>query len=77
MITAIVSLLGIASTLCAWFFNPKRILYAELDSIYKQLEELYVKRDKALTANDSDALTVVTADIVKLSQRKASLFQRL
>lgn len=77
MFTAIVAILGIASTLISWFFNPKQAIYRELDSIYKQLEALYVRRDKALETNNSPELTVVTASIVQLSTRKSSLFQRL
>lgn len=75
--TIIVSVLGILGTLFAWFFNNKRMLYAELDEIYKKLEEAYAKRDAALAVNDTNALTIVTDDIIKLCQRKATLFQRL
>jgi hypothetical protein len=77
MLTAITAALGIIATLLAWFLNPKRQLYAELDSVYKELEGWYVKRDKALADNDSDGLTVATAAIVKLCSRKADLLQRL
>ena len=76
MITIIISVLGIISTLLAWFLNPRRRLYAELDAIYKKLEELYAARDKALISNDSVILTLVNADITKLLTRKAILFQR-
>lgn len=77
VLTIISSALGIVSTLAAWFFNPRRRLYAELDSIYKQLEVLYGKRDKALVKKDNDALTIVTADIIRLCNRKTILLQRL
>lgn len=77
MLAAIVAALGIVSTLLAWFLNPKRVLYAQLDSIYKQLEDLYVKRDKALAENDSYTLTIVTANIVSLCKAKNNLLQRL
>ncbi len=77
MVELITAIAGIIATLLAWFLNPKRAMYAELDSIYKQLEVLYAKRDKALADNDSDTLTIVTADIVKLFTRKTVLFQRL
>ena len=76
IISAIVALLGIASTLIAWNLNPKRRLYAELDSIFKQLDKLYKERDDALTNHDNDKLTIVNADIIKLCQRKAYIFQR-
>ncbi len=77
MITsAIVGIIGIISTLLAWFLNPKRVLYAELDSIYKKLEVLYVQRDKALVENDSNTLTIVTSDIIRLSNRKNTIIQR-
>ncbi len=77
MVELITAIAGIIATLLAWFLNPKRAMYAELDSIYKQLEVLYAKRDKALADNDSDTLTIITADIVKLFTRKTVLFQRL
>lgn len=77
MIEIVTGVLGIAGTLIAWFFNPKRIIYAELDSIYKQLEILYGKRDVALATHDSDALTIITADIIKLFTRKNTLLLRI
>jgi hypothetical protein len=77
MIALITGMVGIASTILAWFLNPRRKLYAELDSIYKTLEVCYEKRDKALQNGDNDTLTIVFADIVKLCQRKAVLLQRL
>lgn len=77
MMVLITGIIGLLGTLAAWFLNPRRQIYAELDSIYKQLEECYVKRDKALVDNDSDTLTIVTADIIRLCTRKASLLQRL
>ena len=76
IISAIVALLGIASTLIAWNLNPKRRLYTELDSIFKQLDKLYKERDDALTNSDNDKLTIVNADIIKLCQRKAYLLQQ-
>ena len=76
IISAIVAILGIASTLIAWNLNPKRRLYAELDSIFKQLDKLYKERDDALTNHDNDKLTIVNADIIKLCQRKAYIFQQ-
>ncbi len=76
MIELITAALGIAGTLIAWFLNPKRAMYAELDSIQRQLEELYVKRDDALSKNNSDVVTVVTADIIRLLNRKTQILQR-
>jgi hypothetical protein len=75
--TIIASVLGIISTLAAWFLNPKRATYAELDSIYKELENAYSQRDVALAKNDSDTLTIITANIIQLSTRKTVLLQRL
>jgi len=77
MLALITGIVGITSTLLAWFLNPRRQLYAEIDKVYKELEVCYVKRDKALANNDSDILTVVTADIIRLCARKTVLFQRL
>jgi len=77
MLTLIAGVVGIIATILAWNLNPKRKIYAELDSIYKQLEECYVKRDKALADNDMPALSIVTADIVRLRTRKADLHKRL
>lgn len=77
MLTAITVALGIISTIVAWRLNPKRRLYAELDTIYKNLEVSYAKRDKALAENDMDTLSIVTADIIKLCERKNILLQRL
>lgn len=77
MITLVTGVLGILGTLIAWYFNPKRIFYSQLDTIYKQLEGLYAKRDEALAKNDSDTLTIVTADILRLCTSKAVLLKRL
>jgi len=77
MITLITGVVGIVATLLAWFLNPRRQLYADIDKVYKDLEECYAKRDKALATNDSDTLTIVTADIVRLCARKTILLQRL
>lgn len=77
MLTIITGVLGIAGTLIAWFLNPKRLLYAELDSVYKQLEDLYVKRDDALATNNNDELTSITSNIIRLSVRKNTLLQRV
>lgn len=76
-ITIAVSVLGIASTLTAYFFNPKRKIYLELDNIYKSLDKLYGDRDKALAANDSEALTIADNNIITLSSRKQVLLKRL
>ena len=77
IVTLLTAIAGIVGTVLAWMLNPKRRLYAELDGIYNELEALYVKRDDALQANDSDTLTVVTDAIVRLCARKAVLLQRL
>jgi len=77
MFGIIATVLGIVSTVLAWRLNPKRLMYAELDSIFKTLDKLYGERDEALAKNDSDTLTRVTAVIVQLAQRKNALLQRL
>ncbi len=70
-----IGVIGIISTLLAWFLNPKRRIQAELDAISKKLEVLYVQRDEALQKNDSDSLTAITSQLVKLYARKAVLLQ--
>ena len=77
MLALLSSVLGIIATIVAWNLNPRRRLYEELDSIYKELEKLYVRRDKALESNNSNELTIVNFLIVQLLTRKATLFQRL
>lgn len=77
ILSIIAGAVGILSTVLAWNLNPKRRIYAELDEIYHQLDELYKERDYALAHNESDALTVVTAAIVRLCNRKTVLLQRL
>ena len=76
VLSIIISVLGILSTVLAWYLNPRRRLYAEIDSIYRELESLYHERDEALAANDSDGLSLITDSIVKLCERKTILFQR-
>jgi hypothetical protein len=75
--TIIASILGIISTLVAWFFNPRQSIYREIDAIQRQLEELYVMRDKALLDNNSNALSDISARISGLCDRKKVLLQRL
>lgn len=77
IISGIVALVGIISTIVAWKYNPKGAVNRELDKIYKELEELYAKRDKALQDHDNDSLTVITSDIMRLCARKTVLLQRL
>lgn len=72
-----VGVVGIAATLTAWFFNPKRKMFVELDIIFKKWEELAAKRDKALAENDNDTLTIVNAELGKLRTRKVILMARL
>ena len=77
----ILSIIGgvitIIATVLAWYLNSKRMMYAELDSIYKELEKLYERRDKALELNNFSELTIVTNNILKLRARKTILLQRL
>lgn len=80
MLAIIAALLGIAGTFIGWRFNPNRpklVIYAELDSIYHQLEKVNAQRDWALEHNDSDMLTVTKSEFTRLCQRKAILLQRL
>ena len=77
MAAIIAGIVGIISTILAWNLNPKRKIYAELDSIYKELEKLYARRDRALQANNNDELTIATSLIIGLCQRKTILLQRL
>ena len=77
MIAIIASVLGILSTLVAWNLNPRRRLYAELDKIYAELERCYAQRDKALTENNTDILTAVTARIIELCKRKNTILERI
>lgn len=76
-LTIAVGVIGIAGTLTAFFFNPKRILYRQLDDIYKSLNKLYGDRDKAIAENDSEALTIADNNIITLSSRKQVLLKRL
>lgn len=71
------ALLGIIGTVWAWYANPRRQLYAEADSIFIKWEKLNVIRDKALSTNDSDSLTVVTSQLNELRKRKTEVLQRL
>ncbi len=77
MITLITAILGIISTIAAWYFQPKRKLYSELDQLYNKLEKLYERRDKALMANDSNELTVCVKEISVLKIKKAMILKQL
>lgn len=80
MIALITGVVGIISTILAYNFGPgaaKRKIIAELESIYKELEKLYARRDKALQTHDNDELTIANSLIIKLCSRKTILFQRL
>lgn len=73
MWTAIAAIAGLATTLLAYFLNPGRRKTEELNKIFKELDELYIKRDIALEKNDSDTLTIVLHRINVLRLRKARL----
>ena len=73
----IAGLVGIAGTLTAWYFNPKRRYQQELDKVNVDLAGLYQLRDKALNENDQDTLTRVTVDISGLQSRRNEILQRL
>lgn len=71
------ALLGLAGSVWAWYANPRRQLYVEADKIFTNWEKLNAIRDKALSTNDSDSLTVVTAQLIELRKRKTEILQRL
>jgi hypothetical protein len=73
----IAGLVGIAGTLTAWYFNPKRRYQQELDKINSDLAVFYQLRDRALDEDDMDTLTRVTADINGLQSRRNEILQRL
>jgi hypothetical protein len=73
-------IVGIISTLLAWFFAPQRKkdkLRQQLVDIYKDLEIQERKRDEALQSGDSNMLTIVTNNIIKLRNAKACILQQL
>ena len=76
-LAVIAGVVGIAGTLVAWFFNPKRRYQAELDRINSDLGVFYQLRDRALDEDDTDTLTRVTADINGLQSRRNEILQRL
>ena len=79
-LTLAVTIAGIVSTLIAYAVNPQRRkdeLRRQLVHAYQQIEIEERKRDEALQKNDADALTIVTANIIKLRQIKADIFQQL
>lgn len=59
MWTALAAIAGLATTILAYFINPGRRRTEELKKIFRELDQLYVKRDVALEKNDSDTLTFV------------------
>ena len=73
----IIGVLGIAGTLVAYFFNPKKKLWDEMDKIYDALEISYAKRDKALLDHDSETATIADSEILALKLRKKVLKERL
>lgn len=74
--TIITGVIGILGTVIAWYLNPNRQRYAELDKIFIELDGLYKKRDVALEKNDNDILTAVAVRINELRKRKDALLQR-
>lgn len=75
MWAAIAAGIGLITTILAYFINPGRRKTEELNKIFKELDQLYIKRDIALEKNDSDTLTIVTDRILVLRFRKDSLLQ--
>jgi len=75
MWTAIAAIAGLVTTLAAYFLNPGRRKTIELNAIFKELDELYRRRDVALEKNDTDTLSIVTARIIFLRDRKNNLLK--
>lgn len=75
MWTAIAAIAGLATTLLAYFLNPGRKKAKELDRIFRELDQLYTKRDIALEKNDTNTLSAVTARIIFLRDRKDHLLK--
>lgn len=73
MWAAIAAGIGLITTLVAYFINPGRKRTEELNKIFKELDDLYEKRDKALETNNTNDLTYVTARIIVLRSRKENL----
>jgi type II secretory pathway pseudopilin PulG len=79
-LTIVTAVLGILSTLLAYFLAPQRKkdkLRQQLVDVYKDLEALERKRDEALQSNDTAMLTIITNNIIKLRNCKANIFQQL
>jgi len=79
MIALITAIVGLIATLVAYFINPntqKNKIRVQLLDLYKQLDDLYRRRDEALQNNNSDELTIVTALIIKLCQTKANIMEQ-
>lgn len=77
LIAGIPTILGILATVVAWNLNPKRKIYALLDNVYNDIDDLEKLRDQALAQNDIDRLTVVTSGLIALRKKKSELKERL
>ena len=77
MIALITGIVGIISAYLVWRWDTKRRIYSELDRIYHRLDQLYKERDAALHKNNTDRLSRVTVDILRLLGRKKLLYKRL
>lgn len=77
LIAGIPTILGIIATIVAWNLNPKRKIYALLDNVYNDIDDLEKLRDQALAQNDIDRLTVVTSGLISLRNKKSELKERL
>lgn len=73
MWTAIAAITGLVTTLIAYFLNPGRRKTEELNKIFKELDTLYERRDRALETNNTNDLTYITARIIFLRSRKDNL----
>lgn len=73
MWTAIAAVIGLITTLVAYFINPERRRTEDLNRIFSALDDLYRRRDVALEKNDTDTLAVILDRIIELRRRKDRL----
>ena len=80
MITACIGLASAVIGLIMWFLHRqdlKNKMQRELEGIPAEYTIWKERRDEALQKNDSDGLTVASANLERLRARKAYLLQRL
>jgi len=79
IVTAITALLGIIGTVVAYRYSPQRRvdkINVELADIAAERRKLEQERDKALHENNSDVLTRVAADFIRLRSHEDVLLQQ-